>query len=458
MMRRLIYVLACLALFSISCNLAASMAEATTPTSVTTAVPASPLPASATPTQPPTVPPTATLTAAPTQKPTVTRPPTLTPTATPDPRLDMAQAIGSAYWADLGLPEALAAKWKAFASGGELSAAELQQVDDFLAQWKTFNEDVLKNHVPDDASLALRAQTAEGGQGGQMVALYALGTPRKSQEQSFYLIARDEAGKAVGLVLAPQILEMEQRLSPDGKYVEYVGIGDNRALIYADAYHISGKRSIDKVLKEQLEDFYRLNHPYVKASMYPRFFFPVEDVDASFFTVEKNLTRTQLVRMHEAFELYARPELKPIKEAMYNANVTVIILERLYIATGLNYIGTGVIELDRQDLMGNRYDIAEVLAHEGSHVLQGPMHTSSEEDSCRQRIAREVGDKTIATDFSSWTAEQLITAILRRQVGAYHVSLWMMNQLGITGRQIDWLQSVIRTGKVNGYSVAFGCK
>jgi hypothetical protein len=371
----------------------------------------------------------------------------------------MAEVIASEYWDGLGLDLALAAKWEAYASGGELSAAEIQQADDFLAQWKIINEAMQKKRVPDDASLALRLRIFEDSKGGQNLVLCALGTPPKSQVESLYLVAHDSMGKAVGLVLAPQIPEMEQRISPDGRYVEYVDAGDDQVLILADAYLLTGKGNTDETLKEQLDDFYRLNNPYVRASMYPRFFFPVEDVGASFFTLEKNLTRTQIVQMNEALALYERPELKPIKEAMYNARVSVIILDRLYIATGLTYIGTGVIELDRRDLLGNRYDIAEVLAHEGSHVLQGSLSASNATESCNKRIAREVGDKTIPADFSTWTAEQLLTAIRSKRIGAYHVSLWMMYQLGITsGEKFNRLQEVIRTGRVNGVSVAFDCK
>jgi hypothetical protein len=119
-------------------------------------------------------------------------------------------------------------------------------------------------------------------------------------------------------------------------------------------------------------------------------------------------------------------------------------------AAGLNYTGTGVVELDRRDLFGNRYYLAEVLAHEGSHVLQGDVNAR---DLCSEYMKREVGDHQIPDDFYQWTADQLIQAVKARQVRAYHVSLWVLDELGLHGEEFKWVQQVIRTGKANGESV-----
>ena len=71
--------------------------------------------------------------------------------------------------------------------------------------------------------------------------------------------------------------------------------------------------------------------------------------------------------------LYNRPDLMVLKSAFLGPQVAVIVTNDLGRAIGLTYTGTGVVEIDRQDLFGNKYWIAMVLAHEASHVLQGAM-------------------------------------------------------------------------------------
>lgn len=108
--------------------------------------------------------------------------------------------------------------------------------------------------------------------------------------------------------------------------------------------------------------------------------------------------------------------------------------------------------------LGNRYYLAEVLAHEGSHVLQGDVNARDPRSLCSEYIKREVGDHQIPDDFYQWTADQLIQAVKAKQVGAYHVLLWVLDELGLHGEEFRWLQQVIRTGKVNGESVVLACR
>lgn len=132
-----------------------------------------------------------------------------------------------------------------------------------------------------------------------------------------------------------------------------------------------------------------------------------------------------------------------------SSDIAYIILDKIEgDIAGLTYSGAGVVELDRRDLFGNRYQLASVIAHEGSHVLQGP--AKSEED-CAGTLRREVGDQIIPTGFYDWTGEQLLEAIKAGKIGAYHVSLWVLTSLGI--KDLGRLQQVIHTGKVGTSSV-----
>jgi hypothetical protein len=112
-----------------------------------------------------------------------------------------------------------------------------------------------------------------------------------------------------------------------------------------------------------------------------------------------------------------------------------------------------VVELDRRDLFGNRYELASVIAHEGSHVLQGDLKNGV--DVCKQILAREIGNSTIPQDFYTWDANQLLQAIKDGKIGAYHASLWSMYKLGL--KNLDWVVEAIHTGQVNGQSVVL-CK
>jgi hypothetical protein len=209
------------------------------------------------------------------------------------------------------------------------------------------------------------------------------------------------------------------------------------------------------LLRRRLDEVYRKNSPFTRAGLYPRYFFPVEGVGAAFYLVENSLSFQQILQMNEAFALFERPNLQPLKTTFFSANTSVLIVEQMDVAAGVTYSGTGVIELDRRDLFGNKYYLAEVLAHEGSHVLQGKMTGNS---SCKQVLQREVGDQTIPSGFLAWSGEELIEGVRKHTIGAYHVSLWVLNQVGLRGREIDLLRQVIQTGQMYGQSLTPFCK
>jgi hypothetical protein len=187
---------------------------------------------------------------------------------------------------------------------------------------------------------------------------------------------------------------------------------------------------------------------FANNNIYPRYHYALPGVEASFYALEENLSYNQIVLLRETLELFDRPWLEAFKPAIFNAKNAFVIYDQIDIASGITYSGTGVIGIDRRDLFGNKYVLASVLAHEGAHVIQGEL---GDDATCNDVLWREIGDRTIPPGFLNWTAEELLQAVEDTQVGAYHVSLWILERLGL-GEQVD-LSEVIRTGMVNGISV-----
>jgi hypothetical protein len=270
--------------------------------------------------------------------------------------------------------------------------------------------------------------------------------------QQYLLIVRDDEGDPVGLLPAPQIADLDQRISPDGGYVEYYQPG-GRILLLADARKLNISDLKERRLRDQLDALYSISQ-YSMLAGYPRFYVPVAGIKAGFYGLEVSLTASQVLQLNEAFALYDRPELAGLKSALFGPDISVIVTNELGRAIGLTYTGTGVIELDRKDLFGNKYWIAMVLAHEGSHVLQGGL--SEPAVPCSEIEKREIGDHKIPEGFLGWNADEIIQAVRDMRIGAYHVSLWMLNKLGI--KDLQPYMNVIYTGKVNGQSVVLDCK
>ncbi len=389
--------------------------------------------------------------------------PTTTPTiiSSPTPQIEqmLLQLINSETWPIRGLDQDRVVAWEAFARHvGELSSDELTLAQDLLLQWRTLQEAAQIALVPTQLSVSYRVAEFRHESGETHLVLYGVVESGQEEEngEQLFLVARDRRDRIAGLVAAPLISGLRQRISSDGRYVEYFDPKKGTVLLYADARKLEMGYGKEEALKKRLDELYRKNHPYVIASLYPRYFFPVQDVEASFYTLEESLSYSQILQMNEAFALYSRPKLEPLKRAFFGKNTSVIIVERLPIAVGLTYSGTGVVELDRRDLFGNKYYLAEVLAHEGSHVLQGRL--TGKGDECQEILRREIGEAKIPPDFWNWTAEELISNLRDLRIGAYHVSLWMLHQLGIQGREIQILQEIIRTGSYNGVSVTPFCK
>jgi hypothetical protein len=169
-------------------------------------------------------------------------------------------------------------------------------------------------------------------------------------------------------------------------------------------------------------------------------------VDSGFYGLDKNLTYPQVLRMHETLHLFTRPEFQALQVEIFDERISYVINRSLgSTPLAFNLIGTGIVQLDRQDLFGNTYLLAMVLAHEGSHTMQD---TSGSVLSCDEILRLEVGDQRIPPDFNGWDASQLVSAIKDGSMGAYHVSYWTLVHLGFNDPV--FLAQIIRRGNING--------
>ncbi len=384
--------------------------------------------------------------------------PTDTPTATPVPRDTQVRAallavVASEYWPLEGLsPESIAA-WEAFARGTQTpSDAQLSALEAFLALWEERFSLLQAGTIPAKALPSLRARQYEDQQGNTQFVPYVVDLNSSSAEnaESLFLIAHDKSGDAVHLLLAPQIQGLSQRISPDGEYVEYF---DERGgwLVKADARPLDKSVEKQATLKEMLdENATRID--YFRHSIYPRFYYNIAEIEAGFYAFEE-LTHNQILLLKSTLELFDRPELAAFKPQIFASGEAVeyIVSRRPHpvaAAMALPYGGTprqGIIILVSKNLFNNRYDTAASLAHEAAHIWQG-VSPSCDEPEKRLRI--EIGDGTIAPDFYTWSAEEVIKAAKTRRIGAYHVSVWVLQKFNQTDH-VRWMEDLIRNGQRN---------
>jgi len=363
----------------------------------------------------------------------------------------MKLVVDSGKWDQLALPEQISSRWQGFAAGQlELTQTETSMMVAFLKQWGELTRLLDKSQLNNKAQFQLRAQITPDVQIGDHIALYLI--DETSGALRYLMVARDTRANPVGLLLAPIIDGLDQHVSSDGNFIEYYD-PNGRTILQADARKLDIENPKEKKLRDRLEALYPSNKYFAYAS-YPRFFLPLAGIKTGFYGLEESLSAMQIIQLNEAFALYNRPELKDLTSTLFGPQVSVIVTNELGRAVGLTYTGTGVVELDRQDLFGNKYWIAMVLAHEASHVLQGALPDQAV--TCTEIEKREVGNHKIPEGFYGWTADELVQAVKDQRIGAYHVSLWMMNRLGI--KNLKPFQDIIYTGKVNGQSVVIDCK
>ena len=71
-------------------------------------------------------------------------------------------------------------------------------------------------------------------------------------------------------------------------------------------------------------------------------------------------------------------------------------------------------------------------------------------------LFNEIGDKHIPSGMFGWSGEQLFQAVEQRKIGAYHVSLWVLNKFN-QAAEVKWMEGVIQSGTNRGESLLL-CK
>lgn len=375
------------------------------PTATSTTAPT----ASHTPTALPS--PTPTVTQTRNNTPTLTASPT--PTATPDARLASLDALlSSEYWPVEGLPEELAARWAAYKGGqAELTGEQERALEDFLLQWDRWARQLAGPRLPGNYELAFKARPVEGASREPRYALSLVDGfyARREGVERLFLVQHPQPEQPGGMILAPRIEGLQQRISDDGEYVEYQA-ENGETLLLADAVNPAEEQ-------ENLAPFY--GGLYEKFELIPRYKLPQSGVDSSFYLIDKMLSLSQIQRLNEAVELFDRPEIKPLKPYVFAPEYNYQILDDLVFAAGVQS-GENEIWLDRQSLFEDKILLAGVIAHEAGHIIQGDYNPA---------CAREVGKGDIPDDFYDWEAGQLVEGLKSRAIGTAHLELWVYGRL-----------------------------
>jgi hypothetical protein len=273
-----------------------------------------------------------------------------------------------------------------------------------------------------------------------------------SQNTAAAMVGAVSLSGTAGDFLAPVINGLNLKPDQLAGTAEYLD-SQGRSVLLVEALPLNDGSEHAIQLKKLLDQIYGPSSPYAQNGVYPRFRYPLPGIQAGFFAVDANLSASQVLLLKEALDLFSRPVFADMQPDLFDPGIAYVLIDKISGDTaGLTYAGTGVVELDRRDLFGNKYLLASVIAHEGSHVLQG---AEASDASCADRLQREVGNQTIPGGFYQWDAATLLQAIKNGQIGAYHVSLWMLTHLGI--KNTGWVVQAIRTGLVDGQSVV-NCK
>ncbi len=365
------------------------------------------------------------------------------PTATSLPQSNqrvLRELIISPYWKKLGLPQDRMALWQVYSEGkSELDGGEKQELDDFLLRWDELNKMAGESQIPKGAILGFKVKEIPVDQGETRLVIYPVDEQSLESEgkERFFLITQNSSGKEVSLTLAPEIEGLNQRVDEKGEKIEYV-YQEDKVLLSVDAIALKSKVDEDEQLKKALAEVY-VEETSEESTSYPRYRFPIEIVDIDFFAIEK-LTYNQILLLYTALELFERPELTGLCPYIFSKGKGYIIDLRMddrY--AGMASSGAGIAWLDPEKIVGNRYYLAEVIAHEGAHLLQESTYI------CKVALRYEIGDGSIPPAIYSWSADELMKAITDQEIGAYHVSLWVLHRLGIT--DLHTVQFIIQHGR-----------
>jgi len=406
--------------------------------------------------------------------PTNTPSPSITPTPLPSPtptatsvpyrearlRQSLQEWLASEHWPPTGLPEQTVVEWQALAENLEdTSLSEQPELQHLLDQWDKYARILEKKAYPSGVRPRLLVSRSTGNP--HQWSLYAIDqTANPDGENPPYLLVTHEVDpRNQALIRAPQIDGLSQRLSADGEYIEYIDPTGN-LLLTADARYLDSEEETQFVTGYMINQQYKTD-TYSLLSVYPRYRFHIEGVESGFYALD-TLTHKQIQLLLSTFDLYNLEDFKPLKSYVFppGDRVAFVISRTAHDQAAAQAIPMGweprrgVIILYSKNLFENRYNTASSIAHEAAHILQGKTPGC---EFVEQRKQREIGSGVIPADFYDWDAVTLISQVRQNQVGAYHVSLWMLTKMGIQDHA-RWQQRVILSGTVNGYPVGICTK
>lgn len=387
--------------------------------------------------------------------------PSETPTPTLEPQVDLRQALQailrSSSWPVAGLDPQRLAAWTQFAeSGTALSEGEQQSLQAFVSRWQMLQELMQAGPIPADTHPDLRVREVADSQGNPQPVLYVMDESASTTEKGerLFLIAHDASGQASALVLSSRIDKLSQRISPDGMYVEYVE-EDGGWLVRADARQLDLSLERQQILKEYL-DRGSLPQYNLENAVYGRFFFNIPQVESGFYAIEL-LTYNQILLLQSTLALFSQGNLQGLgPEVFAPGDLVEYIISRepnaKFAALALPLGGDppeGVITLFTRNLFNNKYETAAAIAHEAAHIWQGQSPGCDEPEKLLQR---EIANQSIPPGFYDWTGTELFQAVRSGQIGAYHVSYWVLLHFR-QERLAAWQKQIIQTGTADGQSL-----
>ncbi len=100
----------------------------------------------------------------------------------------------------------------------------------------------------------------------------------------------------------PEIAGLNIKLGQPPGSAEYLD-SQGRTMLLVDAISLKDGSQQSVQLKQLLDQVYGPASPYLQNSVYPRFHFPIQGVQAGFFAIDKNLTASQVLLLKSALEL-----------------------------------------------------------------------------------------------------------------------------------------------------------
>ncbi len=326
----------------------------------------------------------------------------------------------------------------------------------FLDQYQQLVQLREQQTIPSGSKVQLKVREFDSIEGKAGLAVYSFDQElaKSESDERLFLYAYGRSEQAHALLRAPLIQGLRQRISEDGRYVEYLTPA-GEWLVRADARTLDQEKEFDATLHEMLL-LENLDPIYINAKTYPRFRFNLPGIPSGFFGVEK-LTLNQVQLLLSTFELYESKDLADLKQYVFLPEKEVAYLitrdsRPVAAAAALTLKDEprkAIVLLFSKVLFDNRYVTAAALTHEAAHIWQGKSPGCEDPE---RMLEREVGYQNIPGGMLDWSGKELFDALIKAQIGAYHVSMWMLDKFN-QEEMVKWSRSVIESGTNRGQSL-----